>query len=75
MTHLTLTISNYLQSPIEALISAIRSFKQARQHNALARETIKELSRLSDKELSDIGINRGEIYSVAHSNPNLKGWV
>jgi uncharacterized protein YjiS (DUF1127 family) len=75
MTHLTLTIANYLQSPIEALLSSIRAYRQAREHNALARETIKELSKLSDKELRDIGINRGEIYTVAHTNTNLKGWV
>lgn len=27
--------------------------------------TIKELSKLSDKELRDIGIGRGDIYSIA----------
>ena len=46
--------------------------------------TIKELSKLSDRELNDIGIARGEIWSIAHSveeyeraqaNVNLKGWV
>lgn len=29
-------------------------------------ETIKELSRLTNHELNDIGISRGEIYSIAH---------
>lgn len=75
MTHLTLTISNYLQSPIEGLLSAIKAFREARAHNAIARQTIKELSQLTDKELNDIGINRGEIYAIAHRNPNLDGWV
>jgi uncharacterized protein YjiS (DUF1127 family) len=32
----------------------------------LARQTIKELSRLSDHELNDLGIARGEIYSIAY---------
>ena len=52
----------------------------------LARQTIKELSALSDYELNDIGIARGEIWSIAHDleefqntrdhvNANLKGWV
>jgi len=52
----------------------------------LARQTIKELSALSDKELNDIGIARGEIWSIAHdleelqnpkaqANSNLRGWV
>jgi uncharacterized protein YjiS (DUF1127 family) len=51
------------------------------------RETLKELRALSDRELNDIGINRGDIYSIAHGdtsfkrvtsveqNTNLKGWV
>lgn len=29
--------------------------------------TIKELSRLSDAELRDIGISRGEIYDIAYN--------
>jgi uncharacterized protein YjiS (DUF1127 family) len=40
--------------------------------NALRRQhaynrTTRELSRLSDRELSDLGINRGEISAVARS--------
>lgn len=50
------------------------------------RRTIKELSRLNDRDLRDLGISRGEIYSVAtgtwsrdsytsEENKNLRGWV
>ena len=45
------------------------------------KDTIKELSKLSDYELSDIGISRGEIRNLAREhyndvvNENLKGWV
>ena len=49
------------------------------------RETIKELSKLSNRELNDIGIARGDIWAIAHedadfkrfadTNDNLKGWV
>ena len=43
-----------------------------RQHKA-AKETIKELNRLSDKELQDIGITRGEIHSIAYrQSDNLR---
>lgn len=31
----------------------------------ITKSTIKELQALSDKELRDIGLNRGEIYDVA----------
>jgi uncharacterized protein YjiS (DUF1127 family) len=33
------------------------------------RETIRELSRLSDRELDDLGIGRGEIRAVAAGAP------
>lgn len=31
------------------------------------RQTVNELSRMSDRELSDLGIGRGDISSVARS--------
>ena len=52
------------------------------------RQTENELRKLSDKELNDIGIARGDIYSIARQdadlkradvnapfNPNLRGFV
>ena len=50
------------------------------------KHTIKQLSALSTRELSDIGISRGEIWDIAQKsypkgktvadvNRNLKGWV
>ena len=66
---------------LKSLASLFRTWNAKRVQNARIRTTIKELSALSDKELWDIGICRGEIYSVAHSefdakeNDNLKGWV
>jgi len=85
MTHIQ-TVSNYLQSPIEGLFDLFKSFMKMREENAKIRATIKELNKLSDRELNDIGIARGDIYSVAHDDPslrrsaantnsNLKGWV
>ena len=54
-------------------------------HRARVNSTIKELSKLSDRELNDIGISRGDIWAIAHedtdyarfadTNANLKGWV
>ena len=42
--------------------------------------TIYELSRLTNAELNDIGLSRGDIWHVAHeshsnTNSNLRGWV
>ena len=52
------------------------------------RQTEDELRKLTDKELNDIGIARGDIYTIARQdidmkkshlitpfNPNLKGFV
>lgn len=48
------------------------------------RETYKSLDRLSDRDLRDIGITRGDIHHIAYeasygendkTNSNLKGWV
>ena len=52
------------------------------------KQTENELRKLTDKELNDIGIARGDIYSIARQdvdmrkshliapfNPNLKGFV
>ena len=54
-------------------------------HRAKVKNTIKELSQLNDRELWDIGIARGDIYSIANEDPsykrfaqtnkNLEGWV
>ena len=58
-----------------------RQYKQYKQ----VRATIVELSKLSDRELNDIGISRGDIWAIANEdtsfkrfeeeNKNLKGWV
>lgn len=49
-----------------------------------ANQTFKELNKLSDNELKDIGISRADIRSIAEGlfyrdepkeNGNLKGWV
>lgn len=75
---------------IKILKAALTNFKNEWEYRSKVRETIKELHDLTDKELWDIGITRGEIYDIAHSsetkptkvevndiqiNANIKGWV
>jgi uncharacterized protein YjiS (DUF1127 family) len=63
---MTTLLKNFLQK--------LRNFRQYRQ-------SLNELSKLTDRELNDIGIGRGDIYRVAKGdksyqvNHNLKGWV
>lgn len=76
MTQAILAAHSYSTRAIELIIEAFRSIKQARAHRKEARATIKELSKLTDHELKDIGLGRGDIWYVAHNqNDNLKGWV
>jgi uncharacterized protein YjiS (DUF1127 family) len=42
-------------------MNILRNYRNWRRY----RETVSELSRLSNRELSDLGINRAEIQSVA----------
>lgn len=48
-----------LRDGVAALVAA---FAQAQQY----RRTYDELSRLSDRELADLGMNRGNLRSVAY---------
>jgi uncharacterized protein YjiS (DUF1127 family) len=88
MTQLILVQANYLLSPISDLIQTIlRFFSKLRaiaETKSAIRETERELRKLSDYELADIGLSRGDIYYTARSKPvitdckenvNLKGWV
>ena len=74
---------------IKILKAAWINFQNQRAYNAKVRDTMRQLHELTDKELWDIGISRGEIYDIAHSEPkptkveveeihvnaNIKGWV
>lgn len=83
MTQLVLTASNFLRSPLEGLIDFIRSWNAYVKRQRAINQTVKELSQLTDNELNDIGIARGDIYSIAKGdsdmkrsvNKNLAGWV
>lgn len=42
-------------------MSIVRNYRNWRTY----RNTVSELSRLTNRELADLGINRGEIHAVA----------
>ena len=75
---------------LPSLAGWFKKVNAKRAYNARVRQTIKELHQLTDHELNDIGIARGDIYGVATGdaslervrrenvaviNTNLKGWV
>ena len=72
MTQHILTLNNYLLNPINGFLNLIKDFRKAMNDHARINATIKELRKLSDRELNDIGINRGDIYSVARMDADMK---
>jgi len=72
MTQHILTLNSYLQSPIEGFFNLIKNIRQAMDDNARINATVKELRKLSDRELNDIGINRGDIYSIARMDDDMR---
>jgi len=74
------------------MTQTLKSFLQKLINNYQVAKAVKqtenELRKLTDKELNDIGISRGDIYSIAREhidmkkshliapyNPNLRGFV
>jgi uncharacterized protein YjiS (DUF1127 family) len=76
---------------LNRIIAAYKNMRNKMDYNKKVRETYKQLSALTNHELNDIGISRGEIYDVAHNsykrpakvlanenvtvNENLRGFV
>ena len=85
MTHYVIEASNWIQDAIEGYKDLRRSMKLRAEKKAAYNRTVKELSRLTDFELSDIGICRGDIRNIARGdrtivrgievNENLRGSV
>ena len=75
-----------VSSAVSSVIEYFKHLKAAYRKQRDIAITMKELSNLTDRELNDMGISRGDIYAIAHGdpshqrsstqeNPNLKGWV
>ena len=84
MSQAVLTAHSFLTQGVESFMDFIKSVKEKRIQYKAIRATEKELSRLSNAELNDIGITRGDIYAIARTsetiatvkaNNNLQGWV
>ena len=84
MTQAILTAHNYSTRAVELFIETLKSIYNNRIERKAIRETEKALSKLSDYDLADIGISRGDIYEIARAkatieqakvNSNLQGWA
>lgn len=73
----------YVKIQAVQLAKAVRLVQEEMLKHRAYRETYNSLSKLSDAELNDIGLSRGEIHYVAmktcyedsSTNPNLRNWV
>ena len=85
MTHYVLTASSWIQDAIEGFNDLRRSMRLRAERRAAYNRTYKELNKLTEFELNDIGICRGDIKNIARGdrtiirgievNENLKGSV
>ena len=78
MSQLVLTVSSWVD--VTLFVDYIKYLKMRYKVYLGYKQTIAELSSMTDHELSDIGINRSMIRSVANeyyveANKNLRGWV
>ena len=71
MTHYVLTASSWLQDAIEGFSDLRKSLKLRAEHRASYKKTYKELSKLTDFELADIGICRGDIKNIARGDRTI----
>lgn len=64
MTHLVQTL-HFIPNAISKILDWFDGISFEMNRSRKISETIKELSKLTDKELKDIGITRGDIHSIA----------
>lgn len=68
MAHAIQEAAKPFASAIEGFMDLVKDLRAARIKRKEIRITIKELSALTNRELNDMGISRGEIYDIAHNN-------
>jgi uncharacterized protein YjiS (DUF1127 family) len=72
MAHYVLEASSWIQDAIEGFRDLRRSMKLRAEKKAAYNRTYKELSKLNDYELNDIGICRGDIRNIARGDRTIK---
>ena len=54
------------------MTNLLKNFLQKLRNYGQYRQSLNELSKLTDRELNDIGIGRGDIYRVAKGDTSYK---
>ena len=82
----TIVANTFETIGLDGIANWFKKLSAAIQRRRQIQTTMRELSALSNRELNDMGISRGDIYSIAHgtfhrefpntkANRNLEGWV
>ena len=72
MAHYVLEASSWIQDAIHGFSDLRRSMRLRAERRASYKQTYKELSKLNDYELNDIGICRGDIRNIARGDRTIK---
>ena len=72
MAHYVLEASSWIQDAIEGFKDLRRAMKLRAERRASYNRTYKELSQLTNFELNDIGICRGDIRNIARGDRTIK---
>ena len=85
MAHYVLTASSWLQDAIDGFNDLVKTHAIRKAKRAEYKQTVRELNKLTNFELNDIGICRGDIHNIASGdrtltrgievNPNLRGSI
>jgi uncharacterized protein YjiS (DUF1127 family) len=59
------------QSFFAKVYNFVEGFMKESSKSVKIRKTIRELNSLTDRELSDIGISRSDIYDIANQNAKM----
>ena len=69
----TFEIAGYARAAQQlATMGYMEEAKRLMVEECAKRQTFKDLNALTDKELKDIGISRGQIYDIAYNNADRK---
>ena len=72
MAHYVLEASSWIQDAIEGFRDLRRAMKLRAERKASYKRTLNELSKLTEFELNDIGICRGDIRNIARGDRTIK---
>ena len=72
MAHYVLEASSWIQDAIHGFSDLRRAMKLRAERKASYKRTLNELSKLTEFELNDIGICRGDIRNIARGDRTIK---